>query len=251
MLWNEAKAYYKGQGMDTEEVYGALIISYQVIVDEGARAKLMSQLMAKYPLDGVFVIFENIATSIATTVDKGYLEGLKEFCQFFEAVFDDVIVYRTDLSVLPFLDGASFATGWAKSARHFKPSGTGRNNDYKMRYFAPRLFTFVEEKSNIRAILDADGRDALACDCDYCKQAQPLEISYTPNQTVERAHFFHTILALHLAASRLSTAKRNEYYRTYLAKANTKGGAIKTASAGIIGSETIPGYESLIALIDN
>jgi len=189
-LWDEAKSFYEANGMSSDNVYGAMVIPHQIIINEEARAALLSQLMTKYPLDGIFVVFENTATAIATTVDENYLKGLKEICAFLEASFKDVIVFRTDLSVLPFLDGASFATGWAKAARHFKLTGAGRNNDYKMKYYADKLFTFIEEKSNIRIVVDSDGREILACTCTFCASADPLDRAYNPHRVQEKGHFF-------------------------------------------------------------
>lgn len=194
--------------MSSDNIYGAMVIPHQVIINDEERASLLSQLMTKYPLDGIFVVFENTATGIATTVDSNYLKGMKEVCSFLENSFKDVIVFRADLSVLPFLDSASFATGWAKAARHFKLSGSGRNNDYKMKYYADKLFTFIEEKSNIRLIIDSGGQDTLSCDCSFCASADPLDATYSPHRVQEKGHFFSKMTGFHSATATLSVSAK-------------------------------------------
>jgi hypothetical protein len=251
-LWDEARKYYVDNGLDASGLYGGIVIPYSIVVDKDARAVVLSQLMTKHPIDGVFVVIENASTLIATTTDKAYLEGLKHITETLEAVFDDVIFYRVDLSIMPFLNSASFATGWAKAARHFKLGGSGRNPAYKMKYYAPKLFTFIEEKSNIRAIIDSgNGLAALQCECSYCSASNPLERSYTPNQVSEKSHFYINIAELHVTTTSLSIHDKNEHYRRLIQNAQTAGTAIKTDSGGVIGSETIPSYEALEALIDS
>lgn len=249
-IWNEAKSFYEANGMSTDNIYGAMVIPHQVIVDEEARAILLSQLMNKYPLDGIYVIFENTESAIATVVEENYLKGLKEICSFLETAFRDVIVFRTDLSAIPFLNSASFSTGWAKAARHFNLNGSGRSGDYKMKYYAHKLFTFIEEKSTIRAIIDSGGRDTLECSCTYCASADPLASGYTPHRVQEKGHFFTKMVELHSETASLSINDKNTYYKTLITTANTKGDAIKTES-GIVTNEIIPNYETLIALIDD
>jgi serine/threonine protein kinase len=251
-LWDEARAYYTDKGLDATSLYGGLVIPYSVIIDDTARAAVLSQLMTKHPIDGVFVILESAAPRIATTTDKAYLEGIKHISEFLEAVFDDVIFYRVDISLLPFINNASFATGWAKAARHFKLSGSGRNIGYKMKYYAPKLFTFIEEKSSIRTIIDSgNGYNSLHCECTYCSAANPLERAYTPHPVNEKGHFFGSITELHTQTASLSVEDKNEHFRQYLQDAQQRGSEIKQESGGVISSETIPSYEALIALIDS
>lgn len=251
-LWDEARSYYQSKGRDTNNLYGGLVIPYSIIIDPGARAIVLSQLMTKHPIDGVFVVLESGVNGIATTVDGTYLEGVKHISEVLETVFDDVILYKTDLSALPLIYSSSFATGWAKAARHFKLSGQGRNIGYKMKYYAPKLFTFIEEKSNVRLIIDSgDGEAALQCDCSFCAAANPLDRSYSPNEKVEKLHFFANMANLHAATASLSRQEKDAYYKEYLEEADRLGSEIRTRSGGVVGSETIPSYEALVALINS
>ena len=122
-----------------------------------------------------------------------------------------------------------------------------------MKYYASKLFTFVEEKTNILTIIDSgNGFDSLECKCAYCESSKPFEKDYVPNPISERNHFFTKIIELHSQTSSLSTVKeKNQHYKEYLEDAQRRGAEIKKESGGVISSETIPSYETRISLIDN
>jgi serine/threonine protein kinase len=250
-IWSTAKAHLASKGKVSDKIYGGLIISQSLILDHGKRARLMSQLMGNYQIDGVFVIFENSASNISTTVDPDYLTGLKEFMEFFESAFDDVIVHRTDISVLPLINKSSFAIGWAKSARHFSVGGGRNTGRYKMKYYAPKLFTFIEEKSMVTTIISSGGKTALECDCGVCEEVKFLEASYTPDVLPERAHFLESIIALHNSVKSLPSDERASFFEELLSNSDTISEPIRSASGDVVGRETIPSYEGLISLIDN
>lgn len=252
-LWRETRKFYEASGFETENLYGGIAIPYNVIVDKEQRAKLMSQLLGKYDIDGIFVLFENTSSKIATTVDDGYIEGLKELAEFFEKNFPDVIVHRTDISILPFLRNAHYTTGWAKGARHLKISGGGgRELVYKMKYYAPKLFTLIEEQTTIAGIISAVGNsDALKCDCRYCTATRPLALGYNPasHKWSERHHFLGSLLELRKGHRGMSAAEQNGYYTSYLDNADVLGVEIRGLSP--YGTETIPSYEGLKSFINN
>jgi serine/threonine protein kinase len=252
-IWDEAFNFYKKKKLDVGKIYGGIIIPHSIVINEEVRSVFLSQLMTKSPLDGIFVIIENNKPNvIATTTDEAYLKGIKHIANFFESMFDDVIFYRTDISILPFIKNGSFATGWSKGCRHFSFVSNGRRPEvYKMKYYASKLFTFIEEKTNINIIIKfTNDKSALACDCNYCKSNKPLELNYIPNEISERSHYFTNIIDLKTAVSSLTTIEeKNEFYKNYLEEAQQKGNEIKAKSGGIIGNEIIPSYKTLIALI--
>lgn len=256
-LWSEASNFYKKKNLKVNKIYGGIIIPYSTIINQKSRSVFLSQIMSKSSLNGVFVILENKPNNtinVTTTTDENYLEGVKHIVDFFESMFDDVIFYRTDISILPFLKTSSFATGWAKGARHFSFNGTGRRPEsYKMRYFAQKLFTFIEESTLIQTIIaTTNDKSSLMCDCKYCKQNNPLATNYKPDELKERSHFYKKILELNSKVSSLRTMQeKNNFYNLYLEEAEKKGEEIKIKSSGVIGRETIPSYKTLISLIND
>lgn len=252
-IWLDAKQHYKEKGLDDSRIYGGIIIPYNVTTSKKERTKLLSQLIGSYPLDGLILTFENVDKSIATSVEQEYLKGVKEICEFFNATFKNVIIYQTDISVLPFAGSSSYATGWSKGSRHFnfnKVGGNGKNRPpYKMKLFAEDLFTFIEEKSKIQ-IISLMGKAAyLKCSCVDCTANDPISPSYKENESHEKRHFYRGIADIYSRFSDMKLSDRNKFIKTYLEKCDANGTDVK--SSGAIGNETVPSYKGLISLIDS
>lgn len=251
-IWTSARTVAKNAGYTTQELYAGILIPTHLILDESARHDLMSQILANYDLDGIYVIFENNGTagSVATTSDKDYIRGVGEYITFFESVFGKAIIARSDISVLPFLNQSDYALGWSKSSTHFKLSGSGRQpKTYKMKYFSRQLFTFIEEKTMIQSIITFGHKDKLDCECDYCKAAQPLDSSYTPQPLPERHHFYAKLAELESETQSLDRDERKAFYLDLLNSAQDGGDKLKSDSGGVVSNEIVPDYKGLISII--
>lgn len=252
-IWKRAKGFYKSKMLGHGNLYGAVVIPYSVVSDKDSRSQLLSQLAGNYAIDGMFVIFENNHTDIATCIEKSYIEGVKEITHFFEIRYSKVIVYKAGIESLAINATAGYATGWAKSMRSFKlvkGGGQGGKPQYKMRYFIPKLFTFIEEQSMVRAI-NSEYNDYLKCDCTYCLISKPLDASYDPekNEKYERLHFFTQIIQLKEA---LYNKPNGKFENTIdlLNEADKKGDIIKAnTKLAVVTSKTVPSYKGLISLI--
>jgi serine/threonine protein kinase len=251
-IWSEARALYESQGRKDKKIFGSIIIPHNTLVNEAERNKLMSMLMGTYPIDGIVVTFENTNKNAATTTEAEYINGVKSFCHFFESIFSEVVVNRGDMTVYPLTESASFVAGWSKSFRHFMTisgGGGGGNNDYKMKYFAPKLFTFIEEKSTIQTIILMGKGAHLHCNCVGCKAGNPLLDSYTPDELKEREHFYNCVADIQAELAGKTVAERKDFFIKHLNESSVAGNDVK--SSGLITSETIPSYVGLVTAINN
>lgn len=252
-IWKRAAAFYKSKMLGHGNLYGAMVIPYSIVSDSDSRSQLLSQLAGSYDINGMLIIFENNHSDIATCVEKSYLEGVSEVTHFFEARYSKVIVYKAGIESLAINTSAGYATGWAKSMRNFKLAkggGSGGKPQYKMRYFAPKLFTFIEEQSMVRAI-NSEYNDYLKCECMYCSVSNPLDGSYDPekNEKYERLHFFLQIVGLKEALYKAPDGKVANTV-ALLEESDKRGSAIKAnPKLAVVTGKTIPSYKRLISLI--
>lgn len=251
-IWVDAKAFYASKGLVSRPLYGGVIIPHSTIVNTEERAKLMSQLMGWNDLDGLLLTFEDTNTAAATTVVPAFIEGMQILINFFETQFKDVIVTRTDMSILPLMHLSSYVGGWSKSHRHFQANSGGGGNgatDYKMKYYAPQLFTFIEEKSTIRQIVVMGHQATLTCGCADCTASNPLDAAYTEDEQRERGHYYSSLSSLQDELNNKTVSERTAHFIEYLNSCSVAGDDIKSASA--IGSETIPSYVSIVSVINS
>jgi serine/threonine protein kinase len=251
-IWNEARSFYTSKSLANRPLYGGAIIPRSTVVNKEERTKLMSQLMGSYDLDGLIVTFEDTNTTAATTVTPSYVEGMQALVEFFETQFKNVIITRTDISVLPLAHQSSYVGGWSKSHRHFQASNGGGGNgatDYKMKYYAPKLFTFIEEKSLIRQIVVLGHESALECTCGECATNNPLASTYAEDEQQDRSHYYNCLSSLQDNLNGKTVADRTAYFIDYLNSSSVYGDEIK--SVGAIGNETIPSYVGLVSTINS
>jgi len=249
-MWNDAPNI-KSRHLELahKKLFAAMQVSTHVVNNEESRAKLLSQLVGKYDLDGIYLVFETSASNIATISDLDYLKGLKEIIQTCEDVFGEVIVSRTDLSAITFMRKGIYVTGWPKSSRHFDPNRSGRNGPYKMKYYAENLFTFIEEQSNIRIIVGSGFETDLSCACTTCTANNPLSTAYRPDEHQEFLHFYGRMKELEAATTGKTYAQKTAHYLSYVQSAHATGLRIKAGTSGVISNQIIPNFEGLISLI--
>ncbi|RYF28870.1 MAG: hypothetical protein EOO17_03835 [Chloroflexi bacterium] len=251
-MWVESQDILLSNGYTTKKVYGGIVIPHSTIINQAERAKFLSTIMGSFNLDGLLVNFENSSSKAHTTVDEHYLEGLKEIIHFLESQFKDVIINQTDISALPLLSHSSYVVGWPKSFRHFQSGGSGGgngNNDYKMKYYVPNIFTFIEEKTRIQTIIGLGKGSYLECSCEDCAVSDPLDSSYDEDETRERGHYFSAMVNLQKDLIGKTLSERNNHFKNYLTSCQAAAADIK--STGAITSKTIPSYERFVTLIND
>jgi len=237
--------------LEHKEIFGGVLIPKSSIINSGARSKLLSQLIGKYDLDGIYLILEGLAPSIATIADENYLEGVKIIIRTFEKYYGKVIVSKTDVSALPFMTNGMFATGWSKSSRHLLLDARGRRGDYKMKWFIKPLFTFVEEQSNIETLVDYGFKNLLECGEPCFEENEHTDPGYDPDEEMEQRHYYHSIIDIVTMAGSKSVTEYKEYYTDIISSADVTGNEVRTATSGLIDNKIVPDYERFVALVSN
>lgn len=248
-IWSKASEIRSSHlELEHKELYAGILIPKSFIINEKPRSELLSQFQDKYDLDGVYVIFESPSSSIATVVDVDYLKGVKTILASLRQTFGKVIVSKSDIALLPFIQEGGFATGWSKSSRHVVLNSQGRRTPYKMKLFSKDLFTFIEEQSNIQIIVRSGFSDMLKCEPCFTEGLH-LVASYIPNEKKESRHFYTDIISLVNGAKGLDGDDYREYYLTTVSNARDNGRIVKAGTAGLISNQIVPDYEGLISVI--
>lgn len=256
-IWRNAKTTVtSSMGADTQ-VFGALVLPKNMVANQ-ERTIIMDSLLSDYHLDGIYVIFENDDEKIRTTTDAKYLSGVKEYIEFFKSTFGKVIVGMSDISTICMLEGSDYIVTWAKSSRHFNLHPPVRQSKKgepkpprKMQYFAPGLFTMVEEKTTVAQIIKAMGNDdVLSCSCSYCETSKPLSSGYKEQRATEEYHFYENMGLIQRSFKLKSdgTSSRDAIKKV-IETCDSNCSDVRKASS--LTTEIIPDLKSIISVIEN
>lgn len=256
-IWKRGKSLLtREQQSQAKKVYGGIAIPVDILSDPKVRKSMLSHFLAKYNIDGIFVIFENYKKPIKTLDDKDMLEGIKEVLDVLYEI-GDVIVARSDMAILPLMRGGTFVTSFSDSRRRFSfkdqldsptPGGGGIINR-KLKYYVDPIYTFVEEKTNLVAL----GRvpelvDALVCDCPHCSKLKPFESGQPVDHQQAENHFYHEITDIRNALNVRSVIDKNTYLREKITEAIRISDLVKAET--YLTGEQISNHVGLLGLID-
>lgn len=256
-IWRRGKSLLTPeQQAEGKKVYGGIALPVDIVSDPKIRKSVLNHFLAKYNVDGIFVVFENNKKPIKTLDDKDLLEGIKEVLDTLYEM-GDVIVARSDMSFLPLMRGGTFVTSFSDSRRRFSfkdqldsPSpGGGGAIDRKLKYYVDPIYTFVEEKNNMVAL----GRvtelvDELNCDCPHCGKLKPFESGQSVDHQLAENHFYHKITDIRNELNARNPIDKNTYLREKITEAIRISDLVKAKT--YLTSEQISNHVGLLGLIN-
>ncbi len=256
-IWRQGKSLVTEASDQAKKVYGGISIPVDILVDAKVRKSMLSHLLAKFNIDGMFVVFENNKKPIKTLDDKDILEGMKEVLNMLYEI-GDVIVARADMSLLPLMRGGIFVTSFSDSRRRFSfkdqfdsPSpGGGGNADRKLKYYCDPIFTFLEEKTLLTGLgSNASLLTELECSCIHCNVLKPFTPGVAVDHQLAENHFYYKVTEIrnNLNAA-VTKPEKDAYLREKLTEAIRVSERVKNEA--FLRGQEISDHVSLLGLID-